>query len=257
MNPKTPLLSFTPSGVVSAVGLALLLVGVPFAPLYAGQVTVNNVNPGSNVTFKYTDPNDPTKTITKMVPGLPLNSKTAVTVQLGLGSLADEDKIKTIFITKTPFGGFPEDPYEVKLAANGMTIASLEPFDIPTFTDVGVPLVAVVDITALLTQGPLFTTGQAISVTNGMTSATSAIVFRDGSTLGPDPDLTDALIGSLPLFNGSAVVYGFDNVAAPEPSYAFLLVALGVLTGLGVVRRRQLSSDRQRRPHLSDMRGLG
>jgi hypothetical protein len=69
MNPKAPLLSVTRSGLVSVVGTAFLIAAVPFDSLYAGQVTVNNVNPGSSVTFKYTDPNDSTKTITKMVPG--------------------------------------------------------------------------------------------------------------------------------------------------------------------------------------------
>ncbi len=238
MNSRAFSPNLTKGGLIAAAGVALVATTAPLDLASAGQVTVNNVNPGTNVTFKYTDPNDASKTITKTVPAVPVFSKTAVTVQLGLGSLADETKIDRVFITKTPFGGIPEDPYEVKLLPTGMTLASLEPFVIPTFAEHGVPLVAVVDIAALLKQGDPFTTGETITVSDGATLATSSIIFKDGSTLGPAPDLTDALIASLPSYSGSADVYGFDSIAAvPEPA-TWAMLTFG-FAGLGLVVRRR------------------
>lgn len=246
MNPKAWLPIRTNPGLLSALRTTFLIGAAVSYPLHAGLVTVNNVDPGTNVTFSYTDPSTG-KTVTKTVPGLPANSKTAVTVELGLGSLANEKAIGSIFITKTAFGGIATAPYEIMLNPSGKTLASLEPFDIPTLVDSGVPLVAVVDIAALLAQGDPFTSGEAISVLNGMTLATSAIVFEDGSSLGPNPVLTAANVGSLPTFTGSATVYGFDSVTpTPEPSYTcLLLAALSVLTGRVLVRQRKTQKSRE------------
>src|ERR1035437_52767 len=239
MNSKTSPLSLTRSGLVSAFGIAFLVAAVPCDPLYAGLLTIKNLNPGSFVTFSYRDPTPGDGQIRHKEPAP--GGKAAVTVEYSLGSLENEKKIGSVFVTKTPFGQTVLDPYEMLIPSVG-SVGSLEPFDIPTFADELVPLVAVVDIAALLTQGDPFTDGEAISVLNGMTLITSAITFKDGSSLGPDPILTDALFASLPAFTGSAVVYGFDDVTAtPEPTYTYLLLAV-LGAGLVVVRRRRFSS---------------
>jgi hypothetical protein len=203
--------------------LAMIFVAMAVSPARteAGLLKVEDASPSASVKIKYKNVGGDTATQQKT----PNQNGLA---QFSLGSLDDEKKIATVWVTKTPLGGGDPITYEIRLDPSGRTLASLEPFDVPTFTSASTSLVSVIDIETLLSQGNLFNVGQTLNITGGMIPQTSAITFKDGASLGSDPDLTSSLIDSLPNYSGSATVLGFDQFLVPEPS-TLVLLGIGVL----------------------------
>ena len=146
--------------------------------------------------------------------------------------IPNQDKIASISVCKISDGEVLL--YEIKLNANGVTLASLEPFEVPGFASLSrnVQAAAIFDLNAFLNEGNPFQTGQNLNVVNGMVPQTSSIEFRDDSAAGSgDPQalamqlLDDAYVNSLPLLSGPVRVVGPDTYApVPEPAAVTSLV---------------------------------
>lgn len=105
--------------------------------------------------------------------------------------------------------------YTIDLNVGGVTLASLEPFDVPTFAAVNpdVDLIAVIDIAGFLAEGNPFSIGNILTVTGGSIPETDRITFKDGTGQAVDPVdvLNPDFLDSLPEFSGSAEVMPFDT----------------------------------------------
>lgn len=143
-------------------------------------------------------------------------------VTIDLGTKEEEKKIGTIWVIKT-LGG-KRVSSEVELDKDGNTLASLEPFDTPSFFSQSTDLVARIDMVTYLAEGHTFTPGQSFNIVNGVLAGTSAISFKEGSSLDESPEYSRNLIDSLPNYNGMVTVYSLDNVAPPVPEPAALLL---------------------------------
>lgn len=140
--------------------------------------------------------------------------------------LADksQDKGKT-FKVKKKFRG-KDKTYDLKLKPGEVNLASLEPFNVPNFDDVGTPVFAAytIELNDFLDSGITFQVGDLLSVTDGFLAATNTILFTDE--------------GGSP-FTGSVEVFSPDRVlAVPEPS-TIVMAILGGLGLVGVLKRRR------------------
>lgn len=154
------------------------------------------------------------------------------TVEFGL-----EDKIerqaKTVYVCKQSDG--KTIWYTLKFKPFEVNLASLEPFEFPTFTTaLDATLLTSVSIKQLLDQGVPFSQGQALQVTDGSILPTETLLFKNASGLTENDilQLTDATFANLPNFNGPVTVAAFDSVAVPEPSAFAWLMGLGMSLGL-------------------------
>jgi hypothetical protein len=138
-------------------------------------------------------------------------------------SLDPESEIGFVTVEKISDGKPLKYTIQVNIA--GVTLASLEPFELPTFAGVaGALLVAEFDTAEFLAEGLSFNVGDVIPVSGGSITETSNIVFADE-------------FGS--PFSGSAVVQPFDVfLASPEPSTLSIL-ALGLLGIAGWNHKRK------------------
>lgn len=143
-------------------------------------------------------------------------------VTIDLGTKEEEKKIGTIWVIKT-LGG-KRVSSEVELDKDGNTLASLEPFDTPSFFSQSTDLVVRIDMVTYLAEGHTLTPGQSFNIVNGVLAGTSAISFKEGSSLDESPEYSRNLIDSLPNYNGMVTVYSLDNVAPPVPEPAALLL---------------------------------
>ena len=202
-----------------------ILLGTVY-PAQAGLITVT-VDIGSEASITFFNPTD-NRNVTVSRRDVNRDGK----ITFGLGTLEREKKIDTVYVCKESDG---EKTYgELKLDANGNTLASLEPFNFPSFTG-QTTLVASIDMAAFLAGGNPFTIGQVLTVNDGI-GESSTIIFKDGSSLPDNPDWSRALVASLPNFTGSVTVFSFDHAAAtPEQSSTLILLGMGVL-GLVMAR---------------------
>ena len=122
-----------------------------------------------------------------------------------------------------------------------------EPFRFTGFSaqDMGTRLVAQIVIEQLIADGgadALFDPGQLLSIDRGSVSGTSAIVFRDASTLSADPairifELLDRRrINALPYFTGKAIVQsaGLDSTTGVDTFAPISAPSTVSLLGIGV-----------------------
>jgi len=154
-------------------------------------------------------------------------------VEIGLGSLEAEKKIGSVWVLK--YGDGKQIYYELKLDDSGKTLASLEPFVFPTFTS-ATPLVASIDIVALLATDNPFTVGQSFTVTNGVFADSLAVIFKDGSSLVDFPEFSRDLVTSLPDYTGLVNVYSTDKVVPVPLPDTFWLLSTGLICLFGVRR---------------------
>jgi hypothetical protein len=195
-----------------------LLVGTFSRTAHAGFLKVTEAEPGSMATIEiFTD--DVPSTLTGIV------TKEG-TFTFGLGSLAEEEKIKEVKVTKTPKGQHLPQTGSIIITPGKTTLASLEPFSFPGFT-ANVSLVANMDIIAFLSHPDPFTLGEALNVTDGTIPQTASIMFTENSS----------------PFTGTVTVSSFDNFSVPEPG-SLALLGIGTL-GLMVFgwRHRQLAAQ--------------
>jgi hypothetical protein len=222
------IMSKKPSTRVLAFFAFLVLATAIPATTRAGLLRVQEAEPGSVVTVTWTDLTTP-ETVTANKKGV---------AQFGLGTVAEEKTIDVVSVTKLPEGQKIAIQYEIKLKPGEVTLASLEPFNIPTFTSATTSLVAVVDPAVLVASGDPFTAGELLTVTNGSVTESTAITFKDGGNLSSGEILTDSQIEALPNYTGSATVLGFDSLQSiPEPS-SLIMAATAVVIGLGCYWRR-------------------
>ena len=158
-------------------------------------------------------------------------------VEILLGSPEAEKKINSIWVLK--YSDKKQIFYEIKLDATGKTLASLEPFHFPTFTS-PISLVASIDIATLLAAGDILDFNQGFTVNDGILAESSAITFKDGSSLVGAPQFSRDLVASLPNYTGPVNFYSLDEIRpVPEPT-SFWLVSVALLCL--VVTRKKLNS---------------
>jgi len=146
--------------------------------------------------------------------------------------------------------------FRLRFTTGMTTLALAEPFQVPTFADAAsaAALVADVNVSALSSVTPFvgapFTVGQSVPVTNGSIPQTSAITFKNGSSLGSPPGDLNQLrdpnaFAALPNFSGTAQVVSYDDFLMPGgiPTLSewglLTLVVLMLLSGVYLVVRRR------------------
>ena len=148
----------------------------------------------------------------------------------------NQDTVKDLGICKDSDGR--RIWYVININVGGTTLASLEPFDVPSFGAVGASgvLFAQFDIENFLNEGTSFTLGQLVSVTAGAIAETSTITFKDGTGLPDEPDFSVVDVDALPDFSGTVDVLPGDTFALPVPTLSEwgLIAMVAVLLGAGV-----------------------
>jgi len=195
--------------------VATLAVAIP-RDASAGKVTITGSEPGTDVTLKYTNPSPPPDMLTQTK-----KADKDGNARFSLGSIKDEGDIFGVMVTQTFKGDqAASTPYTIRLnTGTGNTIASLEPFDFPAFSNASLAsLLVSANVGDYISQGSPLSLGDTLNVSNGMISETSAITFTNADTGNP--------------FTGTVKVTSFDSFSAvPEPSTA-LMLGLGAMISL-------------------------
>ena len=212
------------------VAVALGVLAGTAYPAQAGLVTIK-ADPGSFVFISWSKTNGEFITYDFDVKEDKNNDGV---VEFGLGSLEEEKKIGSVMVIKKGDGEYVD--YELKLNANGESLGSLEPFDFPTFK-APTPMLASIDMVAFKATGNLFNVGQSFTVTDGIIAESSAITFKDGSSLVGFPEFSQNLVASLPNYTGSVNVYSLDNVAPVPLPATFWLFGSGLIAFIGARKR--------------------
>jgi hypothetical protein len=215
---------------VAAV-VPLLAVMIPTL-VEAGFLRVAGADPGTEVSVQPYDAKDK-----RVGPKLTGKANAKGEVDFGLGTIKMEEMINTVWIIKSVGG--KSEAGEIKITPGTLNLASLEPFQTPSFA-ASTSVVAVVDVVSLLSQPNPFTLGESLTVTNGTISQTTAVTFKEDSNLSLGDILTPSQVASLPSFTGSVTVDSFDQFTRPVPEPASLtLLSLGTLGLLGYAWRRR------------------
>jgi len=135
--------------------------------------------------------------------------------------------------------------YSLLIPIGGSVLASLEPFDLPTFTSVDPSrtLLAVIDITPFRVEAASFMVGDVLTVTNGGIDESTNILFRDATGVPDDPFLLldQSFVAGLPLFDEPILVGEFDTFRLIPEAGALPLVLIGLVASLCLrsMRKRQ------------------
>jgi hypothetical protein len=155
-------------------------------------------------------------------------------------AIPNQDEVEFVTIGKMSDGRFII--YHIDLNAGGVTLASLEPFETPSFGAVALEsdLVAIIDMAGFLDEGNPFTVGQTLIVTDGTIPETTTITFKDLTDVSYEfPDLVDPVfLDNLPNFTGDAEVKPFDSFEShpiPTVSEWGLVVMTLLLLAAGTV----------------------
>ena len=200
--------------------------------LSAGTIRVM-ADPGTTVTIGFSlDGNN--KYPTGNVPA----GKTFVDIIVG--DQNEEARIKGKIDVWKKKGG--EDKYEQVKLTPPLTLASLEPFDVPTFAADMTPLVLVFDVAAA--TGLTFTVGSSFTVTNGMIAGLPGVLLLDFTGLSAPPGTVVDLTGAS-AYTGTASIVALDAVTAvPEPASVLLLLT-GLTAFMGFRRPQKHLRDRR------------
>jgi hypothetical protein len=216
--------------VVLPIAMLCLLTGIANR-VEAGLIELPGLKPGS------------TAGVTALRPGFPLPSvETQSGVVNATGTMIfffkDQHKILATAYCYQPDGR----PRPICFTVEGfddLTIASLEPFSIPTFeASAGdVVLAAIMDGPRFLMSGITLTSGQSLIAHDGIVDGVPFVTVHDGAGLPNDPVaatlvmLDPAASDNLPKFSGSVTVgFPIHFSPVPEPSSVALCgIALSVL----------------------------
>jgi hypothetical protein len=219
----------------------VVLMALLAAPAVAGLLKVTDMLPGSQASVSVTDA-DGNSLLEQVMTDVNMDGM----VEFGL---KDQGRIKRVVVWKTNKDGARIE-YDGKFVV--ASLPSIEPFSFPTFAslDPGLVLLAQIDISAFLASPNPFVEGSLLAIVDGAVALSTAVTFRDASSLAFPPtfpfDLT--VLDTLPTFDGVARVTAADSMApVPEPS-ALWLWALGVMGVFAL--RRGAGVLRTARPHL-------
>lgn len=137
-------------------------------------------------------------------------------------SLDPQGPIALVMVEKVTDGD--KVKFTLQNRPGGVTFASLEPFELPTFADVaGELLITELFAEDFLSDPVAFIPGEILPVSGGSISRTDALLFTDSTGV---------------LFDGEARVTGFDQFleSVPEPAL-FGLTVLAVILVFCVPRR--------------------
>ena len=221
------------NAVFVSLVFALLSLGGASNTACAGALKIV-VDKGTTARVSYFAPSGVVNVIKRDGAGIGGDGAEDGVVNINLGTEDVEKKIGTITIIKILDGDAAESFIKVD-TSDFETLASLEPFDFPSFAKAGV-LVSI-DIADYLSVASPFSLGQLLNVTDGIVAESSALIFKDISSLPNDTELSLAVVTALPNFTGTVRVASFDRAVPINEPAMLALLCIGAFGMLGRPRR--------------------